>query len=99
MRQSTTRSLLVCLALTGAAGHAGASELRHLAPEPVQPAEPATPPVDRLDEVDMDGAAAAARAQRAATKPKAQTPAPARTAGDSRALPSRFHSFLPGMFR
>jgi len=99
MRQSTTRSLLVCLALTGVAGHAGATELRHLAQESPQPSEPPAPPVDRLEEADLDGAVAAARAQRVAAKPKAQTPAQARGSGDSRMLPSRFHSFLPGMFR
>ena len=57
-----------------------------------------TQPVDRFDEADLDGAVAANRAQRKQS-PKAAPALPSRTAGDTRALPSRFHSFLPGMFR
>lgn len=98
MRLPTTRQLLVCLALTGAFGHAGAAELRQMPVESTPPADPAPAPVDRLEDVDIDGAAAAVHAQRA-QRPRAQAPGPARTSGDSRAMPSRFHSFLPGMFR
>ena len=100
MRHSRKHLLLACLVLLGSVGPAGAFELRHQALEPAAPAEPAVPPTDRLEDDDLDGAIAAARAQRAASRPKAQTPAPpARSTGDNRALPSRFHSFLPGMFR
>jgi hypothetical protein len=104
MRLPTPRQLLVCLDLTGAFGHVGAAELRHLAPESAPAAvETTTPcPTDRLDEADIDGAVAASHAQRT-QKPKPQAPAPATTTrttgGDSRMLPARFHSFLPGMFR
>lgn len=100
MRLSSCRSLLVCFALFTVWGQAGAAEFRHGALENTPAAEPAAaPPTDRLDDVDLDGAAAAVRAQRAANKPKAPAPATTRTTGDNRALPSRFHSFLPGMFR
>ncbi len=60
-------------------------------------ADPVPARVDRMEGMDVDGAAAAhaQRPQRA----RAQAPGPARAAGDSRAMPSRFHSFLPGMFR
>jgi|GEM_PF-694984 len=104
MRLPTPRQLLVCLALTGAFGHAGAAELRHLAPEiaPAAADAAAACPTDRLDEADIDGAVAASHAQRP-QKPKPQAAAPAATTrttgGDSRMLPARFHSFLPGMFR
>jgi hypothetical protein len=54
--------------------------------------------MERLDEGDLDVTAAAAHTPRA-PRPKAQAPGPARASGDSRAMPSRFHSFLPGMFR
>ena len=100
MRLPTLRQLLVCLALTGAFAHAGAAELRHLAPE-AAPEAADTPPgqCDRLDEADIDGAVAASHAQRP-QKPKPQATTPAvRSSGDSRMLPARFHSFLPGMFR
>lgn len=98
MRLSSCRFLLVCFALFAVWGQAGAAEYRHGTLENTPAAEPAsTPPTDRLDDVDLDGAAAAVRAQRAANKPKA--PATTRATGDNRALPSRFHSFLPGMFR
>ena len=97
MRLPTTRLLLVCLALTGTFGHAGAAELRQLPAETAPQADPVPAPVDRMEGMDVDGAAAAhaQRPQRA----RAQAPGPARAAGDSRAMPSRFHSFLPGMFR
>lgn len=105
MRLPTPRQLLVCLALTGAFGHAGAAELRHMAPESA-PSPDTTPstPGDRMDETaaDIDGAVATAHAQQRTQKPKPQattaTTTP-HTAGDSRTLPARFHSFLPGMFR
>lgn len=97
MRLPTTRQLLVCLALIGALGHAGASELRQLPPESTPPTDPQPASMDRLDEAGID-VTAAAHVQRA-PRPKAQAPDPARAAGDSRAMPSRFHSFLPGMFR
>ena len=98
MRLPTTRQLLVCLALSGAFGHAGASELRQMAPESPPPTEPQPASMERLDEGDLDVTAAAAHTPRA-PRPKAQAPGPARASGDSRAMPSRFHSFLPGMFR
>lgn len=97
MRLPTTRQLLVCLALTGTFGHVGAAELRQMPVEAAPAADPVPVPVDRLEDVDID-AAAAAHAQRP-QRPRAQAPSPARAAGDSRAMPSRFHSFLPGMFR
>lgn len=97
MRLPTTRQLLVCLALTGALGHAGASELRQQAAEATPPTDPQPASMERLDEADID-VTAATHAPRA-SRPKAQAPGPARTGGDSRAMPSRFHSFLPGMFR
>lgn len=100
MRLLTTRQLLVCLALAGTFGQLHAAETRHTAPESAPAADPA--PVsqpDRLEEADIDGAVAAAHAQRT-QKAKSPTPAPAaRTTSDSRAMPPRFHSFLPGMFR
>lgn len=98
MRLPTTRQLLVCLALTGPFGHAGASELRQMAPESPPPTEPQPASMERLDEADLDVTAATAHTPRA-PRPKAQAPGPARASGDSRAMPSRFHSFLPGMFR
>lgn len=97
MRLSTTRQLLVCLALASAFGHAGASELRQMAPESPPPTEPQPASMERLDEADLDVTAAAHTPR--APRPKAQAPGPARASGDSRAMPSRFHSFLPGMFR
>lgn len=102
MRLPKPRQLLVCVALSGALGHAGAAELRHLAPDSTPAAECPPNQNDRLDEADIDGAVAAAHAQRP-QKPKPQAAAPSATTrttgGDSRMLPPRFHSFLPGMFR
>jgi hypothetical protein len=102
MRLPKPRQLLVCVALLGALGHAGAAELRHLTPDSA-PA-PECPPAqnDHLDEADIDGAVAAVHAQRPQkARPQAAAPtATTRTSGgDSRMLPARFHSFLPGMFR
>ncbi|WP_330948105.1 hypothetical protein [Thermomonas sp. LB-4] len=99
MRLPTTRQLLVCLALSGAFGHAGASELRQLTPESAPQTDPQPASMERLDETDLDVTAAAAAHAPRTPRPRAQAPGPARTAGDSRAMPSRFHSFLPGMFR
>ena len=101
MRLSTPRLLLVCLALTGAVGHAGAAALRHMAPEAAPAAESPSGPSDRLEDADIDGAVAAAHAQRPQkAKPQAAPAATTRTSGgDNRMLPARFHSFLPGMFR
>lgn len=100
MRLPTTRLLLVCLALTGTFGHAGAAELRHPPQETTPPADtPAPNTPDRLDEADIDAAVAAAHAQQRAQKPKPQVPSTTRPPSSDRTLPSRFHSFLPGMFR
>lgn len=98
MRLPTTRQLLACLALAGVLGHASASELRQMPPESTPPTDTQPASMERLDEADLDVTAAAAHTPRA-PRPKAQAPGPARTSGDSRAMPSRFHSFLPGMFR
>ena len=98
MRLPSTRQLLVCLALTGALGHASASELRQMAPESTPPTDPQPASLERLDDADVDVTGAATHTPRT-PRPKAQAPGPARTGGDSRAMPSRFHSFLPGMFR
>lgn len=100
MRLPSSRQLLVCLALTGAFGPVAAADMRHPAPESAPPGDQAPAQLDRLDEVDIDGAVAASHPARA-PRPKAAPTAPARSgdSGDSRMLPSRFHSFLPGMFR
>ena len=60
MRLPTTRQLLVCLALSGAFGHAGASELRQLTPESAPQTDPQPASMERLDETDLDVTAAAA---------------------------------------
>ncbi len=99
MRLPTTRQLLACLVLSLAFGTAGAAELRQTAPEPSAPIEAAPGPSDRMDEHDLDVVLPPAPAPRI-QKPKPTTTAPAvRTSGDNRAMPARFHSFLPGMFR
>ncbi|MCR6495275.1 hypothetical protein LJB71_02790 [Thermomonas sp. S9] len=100
MRLPSSRQLLVCLALTGAFGPVAAADMRHPAPDSTPPTDPAPAQLDRLDEVDIDGAVAASHPARA-PKPKATPALPVRGggSGDSRMLPSRFHSFLPGMFR
>ncbi|WP_374249223.1 hypothetical protein [Thermomonas sp.] len=99
MRLPTLQQLLVGFALLGSCTHVAAAELRHLPAEPAVNADAATGQIDRMEEADIDGAVAASHAQRP-QRARTQAPAPAaRTAGDTRALPSRFHSFLPGMFR
>lgn len=99
MRLPFPRPLLVCLALTGAFGPVAAADLRHPLPDSPAPTDPAPTQIDRLDEVDIDGAVAASHPARA-PKPKSAPAVPTRSgSGDTRMLPSRFHSFLPGMFR
>ncbi|WP_256646169.1 hypothetical protein [Thermomonas paludicola] len=99
MRIPTMHQLLACFVLTGAFGHAGAYELRHPATESAAGSDVVSVPAERPDDIDIDAAVTASRAQHP-SKPKAQAPAlPTRTAGDTRTMPSRFHSFLPGMFR
>ena len=100
MRLPSLRQTLSCLALLAAFGCANAAGAKHPLPESsnATATDPLTPPVDRLDDADLDGAIASSHAQRT-PKTKPQTAAPTRSAGDSRVLPSRFHSFLPGMFR
>lgn len=93
------RQTLFCIALLAVFGCASAAEAKH----PLQESgnttiDPPATAADRFDEADLDGAIAASHSQRTA-RPKPQPVAPARTSGDTRALPSRFHSFLPGMFR
>lgn len=101
MRPIKTRHVLLCLALAAACGHASAAESRHAnSTEAPAPTEPAPSNNDRFEDADIDGAVATMHAQRATQKPRTQSSAPAQhTSGDSRALPARFHSFLPGMFR
>lgn len=103
MRHLSTRQLLLCLALAAAFGHASAAEVRHNTSNESAPQPEAANATqnDRFDDADIDGAVASMHStQRATPKPKASTSsAPAHTAGDSRTLPARFHSFLPGMFR
>jgi hypothetical protein len=99
MRLPSLRQTLSCLALLAAFGCASAAEAKHQLPESTNTAiDPPAPPVDRLDDADMDGAIANNHMQRT-PKAKPQASVPVRSTGDSRVLPSRFHSFLPGMFR
>lgn len=99
MHLVSLRQTLSCLALLAAFGCANAAEAKHQLPENTNTAiDPPAPPADRLDDADLDGAIANNRVQRM-PKAKSQAAVPTRSAGDSRVLPSRFHSFLPGMFR
>ncbi|MCO5055525.1 hypothetical protein [Thermomonas sp.] len=101
MRPSKTLCLLACLVLLGCAGQAAAREPQRAAPEAVDPPDAASSQGERSFDGDIDAAVAGAHAAQRATKPAARTatPAPTRSSGDARTLPSRFHSFLPGMFR
>lgn len=101
MRPTQTLCLLACLALPGFVGQAVAREPQHAAPEASDPTDAANAQGDRSFEGDIDGAVAATHAAQRSVKPAARTatPAPTRSSGDARILPSRFHSFLPGMFR
>lgn len=100
MRPIQTLSLLACLSLFAFASNAAAKEVRHAAPESNEATEAASASAERNFEGDIDGAVAAAHAaQRAQSKPATAPAAAPRSSNDGRILPSRFHSFLPGMFR
>ncbi len=100
MRPIQTFSLLACLLLFAIAGEAASKEIRHAAPEASDAADAVNVPADRGYEGDVDGAVAASHAAQRTPKPAAAAPTTAtRAASDGRTLPSRFHSFLPGMFR
>lgn len=101
MRPTQTLCLFACLALLGFAGQAAAREPQRVAPEAADPPDAASAQSERSYEGDIDGAVAAAHAAQRAAKPavRATSSTPARSSGDARTLPSRFHSFLPGMFR
>lgn len=99
MRLFSTRQLLLCFVLTALSGYASASETRHTSLDNAPASETAAPAGDRFEDTDIDGAVAAMHAQRPVSKVKAAPVAPTQTSGDSRTLPARFHSFLPGMFR
>ena len=99
MRLPRPRQTLPCLILLMAFGYASAAEVKHQLPESANTAtDVPAPATDRYDDGDLDGAIASSHAQRP-PKAQPQAVAPTRTSGDTRALPSRFHSFLPGMFR
>lgn len=102
MRTIPTLSLLSCLVLFACSGTVAAREIRHAAPEAAVGADAgndAGTENDRSYEGDIDSAVAASNAQRA-SKPAVRTTASTpRPNNDGRTLPSRFHSFLPGMFR
>ncbi len=101
MRSIRTLSLFVCLGILGLAGEAAAIEAQHTAaPEAVETPDAASAQGDRGFDGDVDGAVAASHAQRT-SKPaaRATTTTTQRSGSDGRSLPSRFHSFLPGMFR
>lgn len=100
MRLPCLHQALLCVALSAAVGCVQAAEAKHQAiPDNSNAAiDPPAAPNDRFDDADLDGAIATSHVQRI-QKPKPPVTAPARTTGDTRAMPSRFHSFLPGMFR
>lgn len=101
MRPRQTLCLFVFLALLGLGGQAAAREPQRVAPEASDSADAASAQGERGFEGDIDGAVAASHAGQRAARPAARTatPAPTRSSSDARILPSRFHSFLPGMFR
>jgi hypothetical protein len=95
MRLPPLRQLLVCLALMSVTSGVMATDLRH--PAATEPTESAAVASDRLDDPDLDSIAASHTPRLPRPRAPQATP-PARSNGD-RTLPSRFHSFLPGMFR
>jgi hypothetical protein len=104
MRLFTPHMLFVSVAMLAASGQAMASETRQATTEVPAPNDSILGHMDRFEDADIDGANAALHAQRVQKiKPASNTPAPAstpaHTANDNRVMPSRFHSFLPGMFR
>lgn len=104
MRLFTPHMLLVSFAMLALSGQAFASETRQATTEAPAPNDSAQGHLERFDDADMDGANAALHAQRAQKyKPANTTPLPTppapQASNDNRTMPSRFHSFLPGMFR
>ncbi len=98
MRTLMTR-LLVSLALCGAFATASATELRHGAGDSTTD-DTTTPADSRPDDSDIDTTGATSTTATTATRPNRKpVPVPARAASDTRTMPARFHSFLPGMFR
>ena len=100
MRPISTLTLLACLALLACAGNAAGKEVRRMAPEASATNDDANTQADH--DGDIDSAVVTPHAPQR-TQPRASaTVAPttsSRTTSDGRTLPSRFHSFLPGMFR
>lgn len=96
MRLPPLRSMLFCLALLAASGHALASESRQSAADEACPDTSVASTADRTDESPVDEPATPVR-QTQKAKPAAS--ASPRVTGGARSNPPRFHSFLPGMFR
>lgn len=102
MRPIQTLPLLASLVLFAGVGEAAAVETHRGAPDLVGAADDSGAAADRPFEGDVDGATVAPQRPRAPRAPAAATPSTStatRSGSDSRTLPTRFHSFLPGMFR
>lgn len=94
MRLHPLRSMLICFALLAAGGTAMAAESRQSTTDDACPDNAAAATGERTDDEHGDEPVAPVRQAQ-----KAKPAASPRVTGGTRATPSRFHSFLPGMFR